>query len=65
MPRDTYDVGDPRHSSARVEAASRVGPRSGRADARARTRGVVVQVQLWANLDDVEQFEALQGSRAM
>ena len=27
--------------------------------------GVVVQVQLWANLDDVEQFEALQGSRAM
>ena len=41
------------------------GPRSGRADARARTRGVVVQVQLWANLDDVEQFEALQGSRAM
>ena len=32
---------------------------------RARTRGVVVQVQLWANLDDVEQFEALQGSRAM
>ena len=24
-----------------------------------------LQVQLWANLDDVEQFEALQGSRAM
>ena len=61
MPRATYDVGDTRHASAWKRRVA-WGPRSGRADARA--RGVVVQVQLWANLDDVEQFEALKGSRA-
>ena len=64
MPRATYDVGVTRHSSAwkrRVACTRDLSVRM----RRVRTRGVVVQVQLWANLDDVEQFEALQGSRAM